>query len=124
MNQMNNNKTQQVAKISTDHLAKLILREFPKDVELVTSKLEQVKSDSEAGQRRISAAILKLANRELNELDSLIDKANFDFRDIIAAVEYPRNSQRMFDERTTKEQLETEYQNDWDDYSTWLNKDK
>ena len=121
---MNNNRTQQVAKISTDLLSKLILREFPNDIELVTSKLEQVNSDSEAGQRRISAAILKLANRELNELDSLIDKANFDFRDIVAAAEYPRNSQHMFGERATKEQLQSEYQNDWEDYSMWLNKDK
>lgn len=121
---MNSNKTQQVAKISTDQLTKLILREFPNDIESVTTKLEQVNSDSEAGQRRISAAILKLANRELDELDSLIEKANFDFRDIVAAAEYPRNSQHLFDERTTKEQLESEYQNDWDDYNVWLNKDK
>lgn len=115
--------TQKAAKVSTELLDQLIKREFPKNIELVASKLEQVNSDSKAGQRRISAAILKLANRELNALDSLIEKANYDSRDILSEAEYPRISDEGFigiETRTDSENLEL-HSADWNEYSNWLN---
>ena len=114
-------QTQQAAKISSELLKQLIHREFPNVTKIITTKLELVISDSEAGKRRISAAILKLANRNVNQLDSLIEKANYDFRDIVSAAEYPKNSKHGFDERT-EEQEESELKADSVNYMDWLSK--
>ena len=82
---MNNEPT----KISSKLLELLINREFGEQSLYITEQLQRVKSDSESGRRRISAAILKLTNRSLERLDQIIQRANSDFRDIIAEAEYP-----------------------------------
>ncbi|WP_339815576.1 hypothetical protein [uncultured Imperialibacter sp.] len=118
---MSRSELQQTAKISPELLDYLIRREFPDDIMLVVSRLELLNSENDAGRRRISAAVLKLANRDFNELDLLIDKANFDFRDVISAAEYPRNSAHGFDEQTD-EMEKSQYRADLEDYSSWLDK--
>ncbi len=115
--------SQPVAKISPAQFDRLIRREFPDAAKQVTIKLKQVISDSEQGRRRISAAILRLANRDLGKLDTLIEKANFDFRDIVSEAEYPRNVLHGFDDRTSDQQ-KSEYRADWADYSSWLSRTK
>jgi hypothetical protein len=112
---------QPIAKISPELLARLIEREFPNTAVLVTEKLKLVKSDSEQGRRRISAAILRLASGDFEKLDSLIHKANYDFRDIISAAEYPRNAIHGFARQTYRKE-KSQYQADWKDYTTWLDK--
>ena len=69
---------QPIAKISDTELERLIDREFPENLDLVKRKLTKIKSDSPNGQNRIGAAVLKLANSDLNEIDYLIKKANED----------------------------------------------
>ncbi len=112
---------QPVAKISDTELEKLIDREFPENSDLVKRKLIEIKGDSRNGQNRIGAAILKLANSDLNEIDYLIKKANEDFRDIVSQAEYPRASKFGFEERSDNE-LKADYLNDWNEYSEWKNK--
>jgi hypothetical protein len=112
---------QPVAKISDTELEKLIDREFPENSDLVKRKLTEIKSDSQNGQNRIGAAVLKLANSDLNEIDYLIKKANEDFRDIVSQAEYPRASKYRSQERSDNE-LKTDYLNDWNEYSEWKNK--
>ena len=112
---------QPVAKISDAELEKLIDREFPENSDLVKRKLTEIKSDSQNGQNRIGAAVLKLASSDLNAIVSLIKKANEDFRDIVSQAEYPRASKYEFEERSDNE-LKTDYLNDWTEYSKWKNK--
>jgi len=112
---------QPVAKISNTELEKLIDREFPENSDLVKRKLTEIKSNSRNGQNRIGAAVLKLANSDLNAIDYLISEANDDFRDIISQAEYPRASKYGFEERSDNE-LKADYLNDWNEYSEWKNK--
>jgi len=112
---------QPVAKISDTELEKLIDREFSENSDLIKRKLTEIKSDSRNGQNRIGAAVLKLANSDLNAIDYLIKKANEDFRDIVSQAEYPRASKYGFEERSDNE-LKEDYLNDWTEYSEWKNK--
>lgn len=114
---------QPVAKVSEAELEKLIDREFHKNSDIVKRKLTEIKSNSQNGKNRIAAAVLKLANSDLNAIDSFIKKANEDFRDIVSQAEYPRASKYGFDERSDNE-LKTDYLNDWIEYSEWKNKEK
>jgi transposase len=113
---MNNEPT----KISSELLELLINREFADRSTEVPEQLKQVKSDSESGRRRISAAILKLANRSRERLEQLIQRANSDFRDIIAQAEYPRVFEAGFGELTEGEERKAN-EADWKEYQNWLN---
>jgi hypothetical protein len=109
---------QPVARISDKNLCFLIEREFSDQTELVKTKLNKIKSDTKQGKNRISASVLKLANRDLAKVDFLIRRANEDFRDIVAEAEYPRTSSYGFGERNEKESKE-DYLKDWEEYSNW-----
>lgn len=113
---------QPAAKISSKQIDKLIRREFDDSYDEVRKKLSRIQSDTQNGKNRISAAVLKLANGDLNKIDSLVDIAINDFRDILSKAEYPRNSRHGFDsidKRTSK----SEYLADWKDYSSWIKRE-
>lgn len=112
---------QPVAKISDEDLDFLIGREFPNDKETVKTKLDKIKSDSQNGKNRISASVLKLADKNLSRIDILVKRANEDFRDIVSKAEYPRASSYDFGERD-EEESKDDYLRDWDEYSTWKEK--
>jgi hypothetical protein len=114
------NGEQPIAKISDTELVILISRDFANNSTLVTKKLNKIQSDSKSGKNRISASVLKIANRDLNKIDLLIEKANEDFRDIICEAEYPRVYKYGFDE-PNEEQLKEDYLNDWKEYLEWKN---
>jgi hypothetical protein len=63
----------------------------------VKQKLQRVTSDSHNGKNRISAAILKLSNKDFNSTDYYINMSHGDFRDVISQAEYPRCSKLDFD---------------------------
>ncbi len=109
---------QPVANITDDELRFLIERDFPNQTELVKTKLNIIKSDSQHGKNRISASVLKLVDRDLTKIDYLVKRANEDFRDIIAEAEYPRTSSHEFGDRN-EEELKQDYLKDWEEYSEW-----
>lgn len=112
---------QPVAKITNEDLDFLISREFPNDKNVVKTKLDKIKSDSQKGKNRISASVLKLADKDLNKIDFLVKRANEDFRDIVSEAEYPRASSYDFGERDDDESR-SDYLKDWEEYSTWKGK--
>ena len=114
---------QPIARISDAELEILISRDFANNSTFVTKKLNKIESDSKSGKNRISASVLKIANRDLNKIDLLIEKANKDFRDIICEAEYPRIYKYGFDE-PDQEQLKEDYLNDWKEYLEWKNNSK
>ncbi len=81
---------QPVAKISDQLLDALIERDYESNAGIVKTKLQNINSDSQAGKNRIAAGIIKLANKNFDNLDGLIGKANEDSRDIMMWAEYPR----------------------------------
>jgi hypothetical protein len=111
---------QPAAKLTTNQLEKLIAREFPKHIDEVTLKFYKVKGDNPNGINRISAAIVKLANKDLSSLDRFIEMASVDYRDILSQAEYPRCLKLGFDE-FDKKKMKGIYLEDWREYSKWLN---
>jgi hypothetical protein len=112
---------QPVAKISDTLLTSIVIRDFKQNADIVRQKLKSVNSDTEKGKNRISANILKLADKDINALDGLIEKANNDSRDIILWAEYPRCSKIGFSELDRKSMKQI-YIDDFIEYSDWLKK--
>ena len=111
---------QPVAKVTSHQLDKIIAREFPKHLEEVNMKLYRVVGDNPNGINRISAAIIKLANKNVELIDYYIDKANNDSRDVLSQAEYPRYSKLDFED-LEKQKIKNIYLDDWREYSNWLN---
>ncbi len=110
-----------VAKVTQKKLAQIIRRDYGNCAIEIEQKLQKVISDSLSGKSRISAAILKLANKDLNAIDRLVELSNTDCRDVLAPAEYPGYSKVAFRDisKSDKKRL---YISDWKEYSTWLNK--
>lgn len=110
---------QPVAKISDQLLDTLIERDFRSNADLVKTKLKNIDSDSQKGKNRIAAGVLKLANKNFDNLDGLIKKANEDSRDIMMLAEYPRCAKIGFDE-LDKKLMKQIYLDDFIEFSNWL----
>ena len=110
---------QPVAKISDQLLDTLIERDYKSNVAIVKTKLNTIDSDNQAGKNRIAAGILKLADKNLEALDELIEKANEDSRDIMMWAEYPRCAKIGFGE-LDKKQMKKIYIDDFIEFSNWL----
>ncbi|HXV59705.1 MAG TPA: hypothetical protein VEK15_03360 [Vicinamibacteria bacterium] len=81
---------------------------------------------SESGQTRIRLAMLKLAAGSLDKLEELLEDAQRDFRDVVAAAEYPealRSKHLRGPHLSPEEQREREAirQRDRRQYERWLN---
>jgi hypothetical protein len=112
--------TQPVAKVTDKQLDRLVEREFSQYIDAVKNKLYKVESDTLNGKNRISAAIIKLSNKDLKLLDHYIDIANADCKDVLSQAEYPRCSKLGFDDFDNNE-MKSIYLDDWREYSKWLN---
>ncbi len=102
-------------------LDRIIEKDYPNDFHEIKKKLELIESDSKKGKNRFAAAVLKLADRDLTKIDSLIEVCNNDFRDVIMQAEYPRTYKDDFDDMDEVEEKNA-YLDDWTDYLKWLNK--
>ena|SRR5215204_3594175 len=113
--------TQPFAKVDSKTLERIVHREFGNVASEVKEKLQRVKSDTPSGKNRISTAIIRLADKDINAIDNLIEISNNDCRDVLSKAEYPRCSELDFDimEKSTMKQI---YLADWKEYSNWLNK--
>ncbi|WP_395047709.1 hypothetical protein [Flavobacterium sp.] len=111
---------QPVPKITYRTLDRIIDRDFGDSSQEVKVKLRQVISATESGKNRISAAILKLSNRNPEILDNYIEISKIDFRDVISQAEYPRCLKLGFGNLISSE-IKKNYLEDWKDYSKWLN---
>jgi len=112
---------QPFAKVSDQRLDTLIQRDYKSHADIVKTKLKNINSDNPSGKNRIAAGILKLADKNFDTLDQLIEKANSDSRDIMMWAEYPRCSKIGFDE-LDKKQMKQIYIDDFIEYSNWLKK--
>lgn len=111
---------QPTIKVTDKMLERIIQRDFGTQIDLVKLKLEKVSGDTRNGKNRISAAILKLANKDINLIDKYIETSINDFRDVISLAEYPRCDKFGFD--VFKDQNKKRiFLDDWNEYSDWLN---
>jgi hypothetical protein len=113
--------TQPAAKVTDKALEQLIQRDFGIKAVEVKQKLTLVNSDTHGGKNRISAAIIKLSNRDINAIDYYIEISKNDFRDVISQAEYPRCSKFDFSE-IKKQNTKQIYLEDWNEYWNWMTK--
>jgi hypothetical protein len=109
------------ARISDKTLERLLRRECGDRASEVKEKFLHVKSGTLGGKNRISTAILKLSNGDLDKIDYYSDLCNRDFKDVVARAEYPRYSTVALNE-TPRWKKRQYYLADWKDYSNWLRK--
>lgn len=81
--------------------------------------------DSRAGQTRVHLAMLKEADGSLDQLALALEMANRDFRDVVAAAEYPeamRTTRLNKASLSSSEQAELRaiQQRDREQYKRWL----
>lgn len=112
------------AEISDELLRKLIRREFPKIFTRLKVKwlLNSISSDSKAGKNRLSAAVLKLAQGDIAKLKLLVERCNYDFRDVVSEAEYPIYSSYGGFGKVPEDKIKEVYAADWNQYSDWINK--
>ena len=112
---------QPISKITNKTLERIILREYSNNFEEVRQKLKLILSDTAKGKIRLSAAVLKLSNGDMTNLDFYIKMCNNDFRDVISKAEYPRALQFGFNNIPSNKSKEI-YLDVWTEYANWLNK--
>jgi len=73
---------------------------------------------------RVRLAAMKLASGDVRRLKLQIDGATQDYRDILAAAEYPRYDKMMFRiDRLSEADKNKIIESDWNQYQTWLKKE-
>ena len=114
---------QPVPRVSRADVERVVRREFPASQHAeATAILDAYDRDgSEAGRARIQLAVLKLSRGSLVELRRNVREAELDFRDVLAAAEYPaasRNTSFIGDPVTPGQQQI--FEEDWEQYRRWL----
>jgi hypothetical protein len=113
---------QKIPDIDFSVITRIVERDFPLVVfSEVEAILRNYKSESEGGRNRVYASILKLSEGNLELLTKYVEKANNDYRDVIALSEYPNYSGYAFRDLPQSEKLGL-IDLDWKQYQEWLNK--
>jgi hypothetical protein len=112
---------QPAAKISKSDIERIIIRDFTLDEkEEVYNLLNKYSVNTSAGPYRVWASLLKLSKGELVKLKNIIETAIGDYRDILAAAEYPEYLKRVgFNaEKFSRKELDQIIKADWEQYQS------
>lgn len=109
--------------VSAADVDRIIPREFDeKDMAQVREIIEEYGTERwHREDARVRLAVLKLSGGDVSKLRRQLDVANIDYRDAIAAAEYP-NYMRNVSPSTqiSNEERRTIIQTDWRQYRDWL----
>ena len=118
-----------VPQVSSTDVERVIRRDFPEDtLDRVMLLLRQYGHEKWHLERpRVLLACLKLANGDLRELQRQVTVARSDFRDVLAAAEYPAVLAIGFIgmkklKETDPSALDELQRRDWEQYQEWLNR--
>ena len=110
--------------VSRDDVLRIIKRDYPlKDRDTILDMLKEYGTEPSHGEpHRVHLAILRLGNRDTNQLRQHVDTAKSDFRDVIEVAERTLYHEEYVGHSNTsrqeKKQLVVE---DWRRYQEWLN---
>ena len=112
------------AKINNKTLERIINREFGNGATEVKQKLQKITNNGRENKNRISAAIVKLANKDIAAIDNFVEISNSDYRDVLSPAEYPRFNELGFVgiKGMAKNKKKEIIISDWKHYSKWLNR--
>ncbi|MCA9424567.1 MAG: hypothetical protein KC994_05810 [Candidatus Omnitrophica bacterium] len=116
-------QSQPIPNVTQEDVERIVRRDFPADeYESVSTMLEEVGGGSEGAERsRLQLAVLKLSEGRQATLRMEVQSAKFDFRDAIAAAEYPEYKKlgSRVDSLSTEERNRIVVE-DWNQYQEWL----
>jgi hypothetical protein len=107
--------------VSAADVERIVRRDFPAEsVNEVFSVLGEYGKESWLREvDRVRRAALKLAKGNIERLRREIESANCDYRDVLAAAEYPEYSKRMCGSLSDEEGQRI-IDADWKQYEAWL----
>ena len=109
-------KSQPVPRVDAGDVERVLLRDFPPATLLEARRMLEVLPGSVGP--RIQLAILKLAQGELGSLSTAIAVAERDWRDVVAAAEYPAYGRLPIS--AGPEARDAACEADWRQYEQWL----
>jgi hypothetical protein len=97
-------------------------RDFPEEQMPVVMEVLGEYGNEHREVNRVRLAVLKLANRKLQELRYWMEQAKCDYRDVLGPAEYPLYGKKWgrMDKMSEEEQQKI-IQSDWAQYEKWLN---
>ena len=109
---------QPVPIVSEDDVKRIAVRDFGRaGVESVLDTLSRFE-----GSPRVQLAILKIADRNLEVLEEVERLTAQDFRDALAAAEYPRYTREIGFSKAPQSLLKDVIESDWKQYREWLDR--
>jgi uncharacterized protein YbaA (DUF1428 family) len=113
--------TQRIPNVEPDDITRLLDRDFGGDAPEARAVLGALTGTHPGAVARITAAAMKLAAGDLDELRKAVAVATNDWRDVISWAEYPRYMRLGRDaERSV---LRAAMDADWAEYQAWLSGD-
>ena len=108
--------------IGPEDVERIVWREFPDQAAQVLSLLGEYGSeDWHREPERVRLAALKLAAGSIDRLRTVLGTAKADYRDVLAAAEYPEYSRRIDPSQpVAEEERERIIAADWKQYCAWL----
>lgn len=118
-------ETQPAPKVSRSDVLRVVRRDFRgvPETEVVAVLDRYGTSDWQRERNRVQLAVLKLANGDLEALRQHTDIACSDYRDVLAAAEYPAYSQHSWSTPLAPGERAKTFEADWNQYQTWLQRE-
>jgi hypothetical protein len=113
---------QPVPNVTPEDVEIVVRRDFPADEYVaVMAVLNDYGTKSRHRERsRVQLAALKTANANVQKLRACIESAKRDYRDALAAAEYPAYCQILFGRSANAEDRNRIIESDWRQYEDWL----
>lgn len=115
--------SQPIPQVTPDDVERIVCRDFAADeYTTVTAMLNEYGVEKwQGGTTRVQLAALKVANGSLQKLRASIESAKSDYRDALAAAEYPAYCKIGFRVREVPEKERRRIiDEDWRQYEEWL----
>ncbi|MEO0494418.1 MAG: hypothetical protein AAF081_13500 [Actinomycetota bacterium] len=112
---------QRVPNIDNDDVTRLLARDFGEAAAEARAILGALTGTHPGAVARITAATIKLAGRDLDELRTAVAVATNDWRDALSWAEYPRYMKLGRDAEQAV--LRAAMDADWAEYQAWLSDD-
>ena len=110
---------QPVPDVTEEDVTRVVIRDFGEShIATITSILAEYGSSP-----RVRLAILKLSNGDIGQLKEATKTAIEDYRDVLAAAEYPRYFSEVGFDNIPESKEQAIVDDDWNQYRDWLERD-
>jgi hypothetical protein len=109
--------------VTEEDVFRIVRLDFPEQFDVAMAVLNQYGLEKwEREQARVRIAILKLVNGDPEKLKQAIETAKRDYRDVLAAAEYPEYFRSWGRAGLSRRDAKRFIDADWLQYETWLRK--